>query len=375
MEERLKMSYENEMKEADKRISERMQEGFDITSDTISIRKLVNMVKNGELHDAPYQRGDVWDAGRKKALIESIIRYGGKKVPTLTFRRLNDGTMEIVDGKQRLLSSIMPFVNNEFSLSGVSTPEFTGYKLKDIEENYPFSYSAFMTTEVPVQILSKMSNEDAIVYFHQVNSSGVQMNTGEKIHAMQDTPILKAIESLTTHNVWDNIRYVSRYNDYEYVAKMLLFVRDSDASQGIFNPDMKHKILLQLDAYRSTDVPPHIVKSVGETLEFLGEVFDKYKFKLTIREFYDVFVYANIYLDSLNVHDFGKFIKELYYFIHETNEAVEFNIFRVIKDKHTEKGYWYTSEYYKWLCNTFNRLYGRFVKGEDWNEIKKFSVR
>ena len=367
--------YVEDMKKADKRISEQMQEGFAISSESFSIRRLVNLVKNGDIHDAPYQRGDVWDTGRKKALIESIVKYGGKKVPALVFRKLDDGTMEIVDGKQRLLSSIIPFTNNEFYLNGISTEEFVGYKIKDIEEHYPFTYSAFMTTQIPVLVLSNMSDEEAIVYFHQVNSSGVQMSCGEKIHAMQDTPILKAIESLTSHNVWEHVRYVSRYNDYEYVSKMLLFVRDSDASQGVFNADNKHKLLTQLDCYRSTEVPREMIESVRETFDFLDKVFSKYDFKVTIREFYNIFAYANTYLDSLNVHDFGKFIMELYYFIHETNEAVEMNMFRLIKDKHREKGYCYTAEYYKWYINTLNRLYSRFVRGDDWNDIKQLPVK
>ena len=98
----------NETKELDEKISEQMQEGFKIASDSMSIRKLYNEIKTGQIHDAPYQRETVWDNARKKALIETIIKYGGKKIPTITLRKLDDGTMEIVDGKQRLLSSIYP---------------------------------------------------------------------------------------------------------------------------------------------------------------------------------------------------------------------------------------------------------------------------
>lgn len=367
----MKEKYIQEMQEADRRISEQMQEGFEISSESHSIRSLVNKVKGGKIHDAPYQRGDVWDNGRKKALIESIMKYGGKKVPALVLRKLDDGTMEIVDGKQRLLSSIVQFSDGKFSLNGISTPEFTGYKINDIEQNYPLTYSAFMSTQIPVLVLSNMSNEEAIIYFHQVNSSGVQMSCGEKIHAMQDTPIIKAIEKLTSHKVWENVRYVKRYNDYEYVAKMLLYVRDTDHKNGIYRADNKHRILQQLDAYRSTEVPSAMIGSVKEALDFLSKVFQKYNFTLTIREFYNVFTYVYLYKESLKVSDFGRFIKELYYFIHETNEAVDMNQFRVIKDKHMEKGFSYTSEYYRWYANTLNRLYIKFVAGESWNDIKR----
>jgi hypothetical protein len=283
-----------EMQKKDERISEQMQEGFEITSDAMSIRKIFNAIQDGIIHDAPYQRETVWDNARKKALVETIMKYGGKKIPTVTLRKLNDGTMEIVDGKQRLLSAIYPFVQNEFSLNGVAIPELMGYKINNIKQDFPLTYSAFMTTEIPVQILSNMTNDEAIVYFIQVNSSGVQMNCGEKIHAMQETPILKVIDSLINHKVWDNVTYVRRHNNYEYVAKMLLYVRDTDVVQGIYNADNKHKLLNQLDVYRSTEVPPEMVESVRETLDFLEKIFRKYDFKLTIREFYNVFTYSYV---------------------------------------------------------------------------------
>lgn len=362
------------MREADRRISEQMQVGFDITSDSFSVAKLYKLVKEGKLHDAPYQRDKVWDNARKRELIESVIRYGGKKIPPVTFRILDDGTMEIVDGKQRILSAIVEFVDNEFPLNGITTPEFTGYKLKDIEENYPYSYGAFMGTEIPVQLLSNMSDEDAIIYFHQVNSSGITMSCGEKIHAMQNTPILKAIESLTQHKVWNNITYVNRYNNYEYTAKMLLYVRDTDEVQGIFKGEDKHKILTQIDAYRDTPVPTDLIIGVRKTFDFLEKCFEKYNFKVSIREFYHIFTYACLYIDDLNVSDFGKFIKELYYFIGESKPS-DMDIFRVIKEKHTESGHGYTAVYYKWYVATLNKLFGKFIGGLDWNAIKRISIK
>ena len=61
------MKNKDEMKIDDERISEQMQEGFEITSDAMSIRKLFNAIQEGSIHDAPYQRETVWDNPRKKA--------------------------------------------------------------------------------------------------------------------------------------------------------------------------------------------------------------------------------------------------------------------------------------------------------------------
>lgn len=365
-----------EQKLVDERISEQMQEGFEISSDAMSIRKIYNAIQEGNIHDAPYQRETVWDSARKKALIETIMKYGGKKIPTVTLRKLDDGTMEIVDGKQRLLSAINPFLKNEFSLNGVSIPELMGYKINDVKKDFPLTYSAFMTTEIPVQILLNMTDDEAIVYFIQVNSSGVRMNHGEKIHAMQETPILKVIDGLIHHNVWGNVNYVKRHNDYEYVAKMLMYVRDTDVTQGVYNADNKHKLLNQLDVYRYKEVPVEMENDVRRVLDFLEKVFMKYNFKLTIREFYNVFTYVYANLNSLTVSDFGKFISELYYYVHKINfddDEKGMDMIRLIKSKHLQKGFSYTSDYYRWYNKSLNKMFAKFVRGADWNEIKRVS--
>ena len=88
-----------------------------------------------------------------------------------------------------------------------------------------------------------------------------------------------------------------------------------------------------------------------------------------------MFTYAYVNLNALTISDFGKFIKELYYFIHETTDDDGLTMFSVIKNKHMKKGYSYTSEYYRWYNQTLNRMYSQFVRGENWNDIKKLSNR
>lgn len=156
--------------EFQERISEQMQVGFEWSTEQWSIKKIVSAYDNGILIDPKYQRDKVWDTPKNKALIETIVKYGGNKIPTLTFRKLDDGTFEIMDGKQRILSSIVPFVENRFRLNGVYNPELTGYNLEDIKKEYPIIYSAFMSTTIPVQIATHMDYDEAVTYFIQINN-------------------------------------------------------------------------------------------------------------------------------------------------------------------------------------------------------------
>ena len=68
---------------------------------TAGRRALDKIYKRRDRYDIPeWQRGEVWDDARKKALIDSILRSW--KVPKFYFVKLNDEDYEVVDGQQRL---------------------------------------------------------------------------------------------------------------------------------------------------------------------------------------------------------------------------------------------------------------------------------
>ena len=360
--------------EIELRISEQMQSGFKRNAESWTVKRVIDAISNGEIHDAPYQRGKIWDKPKQKALIETILRYGGEKIPTITLRKLEDDTLEIVDGKQRLLSTLKPFADDEFSLNGVYNPEVRGCKLSDLYKEWKIIYGSFMNCRIPLEIMEEMSDEEAVTYFIQINSSGVNVTLGEKIHAMQGTPIISTIESLKEHPIWDNISQKKRYNEYAYISRMLLFVRDKEDYTDSIKCYNSRQLLNELDIYRSVDIPTRIVDSVTETFDFLNKILLKYTFKVNITEFFSIFLYTNLYGSSLKISSFGKFISELYYQIHnyQTNQH---SIFRIMKTKHTETGFKYNSQYYQWYFKTMNYMYSKYVKGSDWDDIKNLSLQ
>ena len=306
-------------------------------------------------------------------MIETILKYGGEKIPTITLRLLDDGTYEIVDGKQRLLTAITPYINNEYGLQGVYNENLQGYRLSDIYDEYPMTYSAFMSCKIPLEIMEDMSDEDAITYFIQINSSGVNMTIGEKIHAMQGTSILKILDSLKSHNVWGYVTRKMRYNIYWHLSRMLLFVRDYEKNAGTIHCYTQPQLLNELDKYRSSNVPKRVVKSVKETFDFLNKIFKKFDFKVTIAEFFSIFLYTHINISSLKKEEgnYGQFISELYYHIYNYSDD---RIFSVFKTRHNETGFKYTPQYYHGYIHQVDMMFRKFKNGDGWDDIRRVPV-
>ena len=182
----------------------------------------------------------------------------------------------MLNGKQRIKSAIVPFVRNEFALNGVYNPELKGYTLKDIREQYPEIYGAFMSTSIQVQIATDMTYDEAVTYFIQINESGVNMRTGEKIHAKQGTPLIKSIDTLREHKVWKNVQRVSRFNDYTFISRMLLFVRDQMDDENLIRVYSNNQLMKELEQYFVSEVPNSIQKRVTKTFNSLHNIFKKY---------------------------------------------------------------------------------------------------
>lgn len=358
--------------EIEVRISEQMQSGFRRQPASWSVKQVVDAVNNGVIHDAPYQRGKIWDRSKQKALIETILKYGGEKIPTITLRKLGNNNYEIVDGKQRILTALTPYVNNEFGLNGVYNEELKGCTLNDLHEEWKMVYGSFMNCKIPLEIMEEMSDEEAITYFIQINSSGVNMTIGEKIHAMQGTPILKTLDSLKNHRVWDNVTRKMRYNEYWHLSRMLLFVRDYEKNAETIRCYTQTQLLNELDVYRSVSMPKRIINSVKETFDFLCKIFEKFDFKVTISEFFSIFLYTTINLPSLKKDGaFGKFISELYYYIYTYQDD---RIFRVFKTRHNESGFKYTPQYYHWYCRQVGFMFDKYKQGMSWDDLRRVPV-
>jgi uncharacterized protein with ParB-like and HNH nuclease domain len=81
-----------------------------------------------------YQRNTVWDDSDRSAFIESILL--GLPIPFLVFCRRNDGTIEIVDGVQRV-TALYSFTSNGFALQKLSNlTSLNGFMFRDLTSKF-----------------------------------------------------------------------------------------------------------------------------------------------------------------------------------------------------------------------------------------------
>jgi hypothetical protein len=356
--------------EFEERIINQMQAGFKWSHENWSIREIMNAYKKGKLIDPDYQRKKVWQQQKNKALIETILKYGGNKIPTITFRKVGEDEEEIVDGKQRLLSAIIPFCEDEFSINGVYEDNFAGKRLSDIKKEYPAIHTAFMGTTLPIQVASNMSDDEARIYFIQINNSGVNMTLGEQIHGMQGTPLIKSIDELLKHPVWNYVQNIKRYGEYAYVSRMLLHVITFEKDEE-FMVFTKKQLLDSLEVYYEVNVPQSAINSLKKTMTALSKMFKANNICLSVREFFTVFIYVHKYLNKMDLNSFGEFISGLYQRIHHNPTG----IFSIIKYQPHQSGYDYNVRYYNWYVLNITYLYDKFVKGASWDDIRRSTVK
>lgn len=368
-----KNQQEETNEEFEERVINQMQTGFKWSHEDWTIREIVKGWGEGILVDPKYQRKKIWKNPKNKALIETILHHGGQKIPVITFRELPNGKFEIVDGKQRILSAIVPFCNDEFRLNGVYEDKLIGRNFSDIEKEHPKLHTAFMGETIPVQIAKNMNEEEARIYFIQINTSGVNMEIGEQIHGMQGTPLIKTIDEFLNHKVWNNVQNIKRYGEYAYISRMLLHVIDNEEIGENIIVYTNKQLLDKLEKYYEINVPKSAITSLKKTLNVMSKIMSENNMCLNIREFFPLFMFSYRYLGVLkqDPHNFGKFISGLYLNIHEGKDGV----FRVIKDQPNQAGYKYNSKYYNWYCNALHYLYAKYLKGESWDEIQQLSIK
>lgn len=132
--------------------------------------------------DPDFQRAHVWTMNQRVAFVEFMLQ-GGKTNP-IYFNRPNwmrgieGGRMEIVDGKQRLTSLLM-FLNNEFTVFEELDSEGIGYYYKEMDTIHSMTGVVF--------IVNDLVDRSRILEWY------LQMNRGNVAHTEEE---LSRVEKL-----------------------------------------------------------------------------------------------------------------------------------------------------------------------------------
>lgn len=347
-------------------VIEQMRDNFEWRTANWSISKILKMFQDGKIKLPDYQRDDVWPNTKRAILNETVLEYGANQVPEITLRQTEDDTYELVDGRQRV-TSLKRFTENDFKLLGSYHQEFKGCYFKDFPK---LLQNAFLSNNIKVKIGIDMSYEDAVSYFVRINSSGVNVTNGERIHAMQRTLFMQDIKNLIKHPVWDNVGMIRNHAEYEYVSKMVLFERDKGLGDDLINIYSDEALITEIELCSGHSLPKSTIKSVEKTFDFLNKIFVKNHCSLTIRPFLALFIYVNKNLDELNVSDFGEFISGLYSRMENQSPNTN-NFFTTMKNKPATSGYQYTNKYFEWYNEQIDKSYSVYRLKGDWNAISR----
>lgn len=196
-----------------------------ISTKPFSLRQIVDMIDDHDIDLAPdFQRLFVWKAKQRSRLIESILL--GIPLPAFYFSQDFNGTMQVVDGVQRLTTI------HRFAKKGEILQDLE--HLKDLDaktfEGLEASYRRrFQQTQILVNVIEPQTPDDVkFDVFRRINTGGSPLTAQEIRHCMSRgrcRDFLKRLVDLPSfHSATANaFKSERRMADREVVLRFLAF--------------------------------------------------------------------------------------------------------------------------------------------------------
>lgn len=187
-----------------------------------TIKKLYDTYKKGLLDlSPPYQRNFIWGIKDQQYLIQSIQK--NNPIPNFFLLKKGADKLEMVDGQQRS-RTIISFIDRQFV--DLNKLEFDKTSGKD-----------FLKFEFPVTIISDTEGESIEKFYAIVNKTGIHLNKPEVRKAdFYDTNYLKLVNDITQSKDFNGLniftdKSLKRMNDIEYVAELVVLVKDGNVDK------------------------------------------------------------------------------------------------------------------------------------------------
>lgn len=242
-----------------------------LTSSDPDVATIFNRITSGEWNLQPdFQRGEVWSRQKKQRLIDTIIR--GWHIPPIHLVLQDDGTLDVLDGQQRLVA-IREFMSDELPLLGSFLPydsdlEFLdGMRFSGLPEPLKRKFSRF---SIRLLTITDYSPEEPGELFFRLNQP-TNLTTAEQRNAFFG-PVRKQVKQLIERyesNVL-NDRFLgfsnSRMSYDDVIARV---------SKSLMNGDLREKVTAASveGLYRSEEgIPPDILERIEGSLTCLDSV-------------------------------------------------------------------------------------------------------
>ncbi|MEK4075977.1 DUF262 domain-containing protein [Paenibacillus sp. FSL M7-0656] len=152
-----------------------LQKQIDYDTKDYPVELIVSKFGKKEFFVPTYQRDFVWKDKNKTSFIESVLL--GLPIPFMFFGDRENGSMEIIDGAQRV-QTLAAFTNNQLVLSQL--PKLTclkDFKFSDLSDS---QQRRFLNKTMRVIVLDESTPNDIRQdIFNRINTSGIKANESE----------------------------------------------------------------------------------------------------------------------------------------------------------------------------------------------------
>ena len=250
---------------------------FDIKHFPRTPHDLVRMNKDGKLSfDNAVQRNLGWNEDQKSLLIHSIII--GFPIPAMycncIFENVKTKTYDFLDGKQRTLGAIIPFLNDEYALTNV--PIINMDENSDDNEGADpeklLNINGLKYSQLPEELRDKVRTRSLNIYYYEnLNQEEAEemirrLNNGKSFTAIELTRIkaksLDTIKEIGRHSIFNSAlteKAMNKYTNEDIVIKSWIILNNE-------NPSFETKQIRPI--LESAEITP-------EQAEIITTVYDK----------------------------------------------------------------------------------------------------
>lgn len=191
-----------------------------------------------------YQREFVYDSKKREAVINTVLQ--GFPLNIMYWVDRKDGTMEVLDGQQRIIS-ICQYAHNEYSVKvpaptggyiNTNFPNLPGGTLMADGKPEPFTKLAFFEYELTVYVCEG-TDKEKLAWFQIINIAGEVLETQEIRNAQFHGPWLTDAKSAFSRKNCAAHKKYGKYMSGDYIRQKYLesvFVWAADA-EGITDKD------------------------------------------------------------------------------------------------------------------------------------------
>lgn len=231
------------------------------------IEQLLKSYDSGKiLFNAEYQRSKVWPPSRSKLLMDSILR--GYDINKIFIRQLSDGTLEVLDGQQRL-RSIFSYLKDEYPLAPNSPVGEA--KFSDLAPEPRFR---ILFAPIDAVIVHQADEETVSTIFLRLQE-GMPLNSAEKLNAMRGFVRSKIVE-LSNHAFMEKIGIPKFRFAFRYLCAQVALSEMENLKlpeDGLRIVEVRHESLVDMYEYGKKK-DPGMFDQINRTFNFLSKSLD-----------------------------------------------------------------------------------------------------